>query len=1226
MVFYHNCRRKLLKNGIETTRITGRQEDRTSDIRFKPSTIYKSMVLPLGNVSYFTDSVGLVAILTPHKLVVISTMPVARTQFNMKRPSGILAQADTLSGSAAWLPAIEHSLSDKDMRSKVTITPPRLACVWCSQLFLFEVVEDPTFSLAVPVGFALPKVELRLSKEFDCRQGLVGVQWYSSNILCLLTKSGEMRILDTNTLTIIGDCDLLSKNLVHHDVHAEQLRSYFKEREAEYVDQSFADSFGQSFQVYRSKLFILGAHELSVGTLLTWEDKISAFTTAGQHIEAIELLKRCYSGVDELGLIGLPENLQARQKLVTTKLYKLMLSSAKYSIDSEDLALRSDQHLDILLKSCFEACLSLENTEFLMNEIWDVYDEGGRPEPFLRQLASNILEDHIKATPAAIVQRLVEYYTTEKLHTRLEDIICHLEPSSLDINQITILSNKYHLYNALAYISTEAMHDFVGPLVKSFDLIKAVLKATKEMEIQQDISDRFSALGVDTVNAVKVFSYLSLTLTGRVFPLATLRASDLADFGKAQVYDAIFSDTNILWPPESTSHILTSGDHPEPMFPYLRLLLLFDVPTFLASMDEAFEDPYLNDARARKDNQSQRQVLSTTRQFIINILLEVMATGFTADDTIYLYMFIARNVPKYPQFILLSGSALQKIILGLCHYTDPELAEDCQLSVEYLLSVYKPSDTSQMLCHYTEARFFRVLKAIYRAENRWTELVVAHLQDAHDDGSIFDCIAELLGADNHLSTRQRVEVEDLLVKHIVQIATLDGSRTARTLQRYTPNLQRTIYEALLSQEGLLYIYLRQLLETDKFDAWVTVDVVEKYIDLLCVYDRQHLSDFIRGLDLDAIDMNRVVQNLEQYDLFDLVVYLMSAQGKRVEALSRVLNQVLALQESDFWTPASNPRGFVTGVVAFQEYAATGSSLCEAECASAAKRSHSDLPNDNDLSLARFESMWVSLILGLVEFYTWWRVQSLLGDRKQEDTWGVKKDGFKVAIQGVFSRCLNSTHSRQPQSIVRVVQAWLHSLASTQTNMKLTIALLRDIFDSYEYYSQLLALADKLLARDSFKSLAGKESASKRGWKVLTPPTCSVCGEKLYDVKSYGAVVKEHQRARMLHKEYRRSEELARVEQLHGLRRRNLGKRPVERDEFPGTHHMSVHAGEESVRNRVDDIISYACGHVVHESCYKLKRAQSEDDLIRCPQCIALGARELNEGTRGDLEPIVSTKY
>ncbi|MGG6498804.1 UNVERIFIED_CONTAM: hypothetical protein NY603_38335, partial [Bacteroidetes bacterium 56_B9] len=62
------------------------------------------------------------------------------------------------------------------------------------------------------------------------------------------------------------------------------------------------------------------------------------------------------------------------------------------------------------------------------------------------------------------------------------------------------------------------------------------------------------------------------------------------------MYEYLFSGTAVAWPP-GTKKILhtTQNRSEEPAFPYLDLLLQFDAASFMSMLNEAFEDPFLNE-------------------------------------------------------------------------------------------------------------------------------------------------------------------------------------------------------------------------------------------------------------------------------------------------------------------------------------------------------------------------------------------------------------------------------------------------------------------------------------------------------------------------------------------------------------------------------------------------------------------------------------------------------
>lgn len=1212
MVFYHYINKRLLLGNIDTIRILGRYPSTSTLDRMKPSSVWFSAALPLGSVAHYTDSLGIAAILTPHKLVVVSTFPVARTQFKLNRPSGSIAEASEVSGCATWYPSVQSFQYVSPSQNRVVGTKPMLAIAWSRRLLVLT-LDEAKYEAKDRAGDAtVTHVSLSLGKEYTCDETIVAMQWYSHEILCLLTQSKRCLMLDIVTLHLIADCDLLFTHILHRDIGSSHLKMYFEARESEYVNQTFTDDYSQSFSLYKGKFFLLGAQHLLIGTMLSWADRVMALISDFQHIEAIELLIAYHDGSTEIRGLGLPSDTLQRKAKMSAKLKETILSTVKYATNSEDMSLRSDNYHTKLLEICFDAMLALNESQFLFRDVYDIYDEIDYTEPYLKILAKHILNDRLSDIPPQIVQALIQYFANQALYNRMEDLICRLHPHSLDANFILQMSYKHQLYNALTYTMTEVLLDFVAPAVEYITLVKAVLGTIHEGSDKLSLEDT-RHLNSNTVNAVKVFSYLSLTLTGRVFPRATKRDSEVADLAKISVYDFLFSGTNKMWPPGSGEWLLSDMEKPEPTFPYLRLLLSFDCPTFLACMDEAFEDPVLNDSSPSTSRSGESVRKSITRQFITNILLEVMSTGFAQEDLLYLYMFIARNVPKYPQFILLSGSVLEKVIIGLCQYDDSEVADDCQLSVEYILSVFKPANSTQMLTYLKDAGFYRVLQSIYRSERQWTALLEAHLKSSQRENDIFACIVELLNPASKLSSRETDDITNMVLENIVAIASLDGTRTADVVERCLPQLHKTIFRKLLNREGLLYIYLKHLMDaTTAHHEWMDCEVHEKYVDLLCIYDRHSIPQYLRTLDLSNIDIDRVIQILEKYDAIESIATLLSVQGKRSAALDRVL-KLLNKTTVDFYKDDSTSAGSAFNYGTFKTYAIVAANLCasESENHKPSGRPSTSSNGHGELSIAG--RMWIDLLTCLHA--------GLATSFKREGTTRKQRRKLLLIYEEVFQKLLISTARPTPEPFVKILKIFLQRIEYTPDDLLEIKVILAEACSFHQFEFSLLQLATRILDESLFHNFEQKTRLNSRGWKFdLT--TCVLCGRANSSIEDHGMEIRSRSLLNAQSRQQRRAERLLNVERRHGLLDTGAGDKKVRETIAPsGDQGMeSVNEDDSAVGERV--IMFYACGHLAHERCYKdWKRDNNQEDVC-CPANCSVVAAD----SESSQETIVPSMY
>lgn len=67
-----------------------------------------------------------------------------------------------------------------------------------------------------------------------------------------------------------------------------------------------------------------GQHEVQVGTLLTWADRILSFVQQGDFLSAIELTRAYYVGPSPGNRNGLPESSDQLKEVVGEKMHELM--------------------------------------------------------------------------------------------------------------------------------------------------------------------------------------------------------------------------------------------------------------------------------------------------------------------------------------------------------------------------------------------------------------------------------------------------------------------------------------------------------------------------------------------------------------------------------------------------------------------------------------------------------------------------------------------------------------------------------------------------------------------------------------------------------------------------------------------------------------------------------------------------------------------------------------
>ncbi|GAB1310557.1 Vacuolar protein sorting-associated protein 8 [Madurella fahalii] len=1150
MAFSHLATRGTgaLGRTVRTTRILGRYPDSKPPPgkTLKPSTVLAFASLPLGNVEMATDTMGLTAMLTPYLLVIVSTTPVAQTQHKSARPKEVAAHS-AMTGCLAWFPGVKLKVADPVTGNQ--ISKVKLVYCWSNVLTVLDVDEIPVEDKDKP-----PSLKFRARNRWKCEEPIVAVQWLSRSVLTVLTISQRLIVLEDRSMRMTEAFDLIHKHIYHVDRFSKQLGGLVENLDEE--DPSLhgvvADAFYMSFKAYKGRLFLLGFSDVSIGALSNWADRLIALMENGDYVGAIELATSYYTGDTNKLTVGLPEDAELRHSMVQDKLMEIMGASLKYAFSQRQKNRGSvdDNHLQELAQTCFAACQSVGDVDFIFDEIYNWYEDAGVEGIFLETLEPYILDGFISAVPPVAVKAMVTYFVSKGLESRLEEIICHMDTATLDLDQITLLCKQHRLYDALLYVWNQALDDFITPLL---DLLALLVPLTQNG--QHSGSESLMQAEIYGVNALKIFPYLSYVLTGRIYPTGEALPEDVAQKAKAELYWFLFSGKSIVWPKGSSKRLLTKPrQSQEPSFPYLRLILDFDAPSFLSALNEAFEDSFLNDSPEKSANGSsdrdlpEEQIfgLTVNRQYIVSILMEIMnTTDFSREDTIYLDMFIARNLPKYPQYLLFPGSALTKVLTGLCNYPGPDLAEDAQLSAEYLLSVYQPPDIATLIPLFKEAGFYRILKRIYKVDKQYGKLVQTYFEDPNDREAIFSCIDVCLRPAAGLTRRQVQDVHHVIKEHSAELVELDPSMAAKTMARHAPELHQYILDSVAAQPELQYAYLRTILQPEKeitFDRSPDRDLVEQYLRLMCRFDPAHVSEYVGLVQSTNLRLEALLPTMEETGVIDAAVILMAKEGQVHEAMGRLVKHLETLESAMQGLLAEATSQDDTHALqapaedlmhALRKFTLVGIWLCQGQTKTArdAKSSRRGQRSPPNGTLSADENLWLDLVETSVQITR--RLSSTLQALPEGSTNGNvdhlltrhTPDREKLLtllrslVQNTFTALLTSTstpptHSSASSSLtlpllnttaagigsnlsfLRILRAFLTRAAAASPNLADLRAVLSSIFSAYAYEESILRLSNRLLERSLFVSVSQAVELRQRGWRPRGS-TCEACGKRVW---------------------------------------------------------------------------------------------------------------------------------
>ncbi|KAK7403293.1 Vacuolar protein sorting-associated protein 8 [Neonectria punicea] len=1247
MAFSHLATRGTgaLGRSIKTHRILGRYPDapKSAGKMVKPSTVLAFASLPLGNVERTTDPLGLTAMLTPYLLVIVSTTPVAQTQHKSARPKDVPAHS-AMTGCLAWFPAVQLKVPDPHTGSD--ISKVKLAYCWSNVLTVLDVDEVPREDKDQP-----PSFRFKARNRWKCEEAIVAVQWLSRSVIAVLTISQRLIVLEDRTMRMTEAFDLLQKYIYHTDLFSKQLHTLVEQLDENDASMHgvVADAFYMSFKAYKGRIFLLGFNEVSIGALSNWADRLIAMMEHGDYIGAIQLATSYYTGDADKLTVGLPEDTNLRHTMVRDKIMEIISASLKYAFAQrrKNVENADDDHLKQLAETCFGACQSIDNTDYLFDEMYEWYDDGDTTGIFLECLEPYILEKTISMVPPTVVKDMVAHYVTRGWESRLEEMVCHMETATLDLDQITLLCKQHSLYDALIYVWNQALNDYITPMIDLLSLL-IPLMANGDF-VAGNMADDFYS-----ISALKIFPYLSYTLTGRIYPNGEILDDEVATKAKAEIYWFLFSGKTITWPKDSGDEFrIMPGVETQPAFPYLRLILKFDAPSFLSALNEAFEDPFLNDSPDQqhvnggaKGELPEEQIFGLTinRQYILSILLDVMNSNeFVAEDTVYLDMFIARNLPKFPQYLLFSGTTLSKVLTGLCNYPGVDLAEDAQLSAEYLLSVYQPSDMPALMPLFKNAGFYRILKRVYKADKQYGKLVQSYFEDPEEQDMVFECVDNCLRPHAGLSSRQVHEVLDVVRQHARDFLELDAEQAARVFALQDKALHQHLLDSAEDAPDLQHVYLKTLLEpgeSSSEDKSVSErDLVERYVQLMCKFEPSHVSDYVGLVQSTDLRLEKLIPTMEETGVIDAAVVLMAREGQVKDAMDRLVKHLGTLESAIQGLLAGaeeQERGLDLQFAAedlleaLQKYVHVGIWLCQGQTKTSKRTNVVQKKKKSAVDvLSPDEALWLSLIEACVQITR--KLSPAITSTIDQASDAEDLDEEKLLallrslVQHTFTALLTTTSSQMTGqtgtrllsnaganlSFLRVLRAFLTRAAASSPNLADLRGVLASIFSAYAYEESILRLSNRLLERTLFVNVKQSVELRQRGWRPRGS-TCEACSRRVWGPGVAGGSVFEAWEDKQATEDKRRKERKAdSAERAKGsdgesdMKAKAKGKGV---DTRPSSMLIEPIEGTngKGKDQPLGPLVVLACRHIYHQSCLDALQERQENGATgrerdyRCP--------------------------
>lgn len=831
----------------------------------------------------------------------------------------------------------------------------------------------------------------------------------------------------------------------------------------------------------------------------------------GDFLAAIEIARTYYTFNAPGNRLGLPIDEVALKALVGKRLRDLMLASARYifsedrltdftHITPENRGVDRTSLFENMVKTCLDACIALDDFEFIFEDLFDFYQNSGITSIFLRQLEPYVLDGTVRAIPPRITQKLIAMHENDGAFDHAERIIWHIDPECLDVDQALSLCRKQRLYDALIYVYTSSLKDYLTPLVELMELIPQILQNRHQAYSSSNSDFMEYETEASIINAYKIFSYLSDTLTGLVYPNQYPMPSSDRTQAKKDIYSFLFFGHTHAWP-QGEAGKLTIKARSGPAYPYVKLLLRLDAEAFLHTLDIAFEDEYFND-----------ETEFISRLVIVKILLEILASSdMPPNVNMMINIFIARNVPKYPQSIYtyMTPSSLQTVLLSLAEEDDASTREDRQLAAEYLLSVYNPHDHEEVIKLFRQARFYRILRTWYRNDQNWTSLICTYIEDPDiDPAQIFESLDEVLASMKQV-TKEPVSTEtlDVILSVLPRLLETEVTETAVFIDTHLQDLHQRVLNEIPSPHKQ-FIYLRCLLEPNALPEevfWYNTSIRQRppslhlpgslrghYLKLLCQYDAKDVINCLNNLPDDFLDVNRAISICDDNDIHDAVVWMLDRRGDTKEAFRKLKASTMTLASrlgECLTLEREKPENYILAQSLLDKLKGLGDIGLRICVDRSAIRSSTAV-----------EDFWFELLATQVDaaqtvstFHHY--VNNAQVQFQDEEALALLRSLVQSTFTSLISIGSSSTISF-PRLFKRLVESVSASTSNHSSYSEFRV-ILTSMMDSYRGEGDLLSITDHLVKRDLFEATEQLARSRQRGSRARET-MCSTCRKRVLE--------------------------------------------------------------------------------------------------------------------------------
>ncbi|SMN22625.1 similar to Saccharomyces cerevisiae YAL002W VPS8 Membrane-associated protein that interacts with Vps21p to facilitate soluble vacuolar protein localization [Maudiozyma saulgeensis] len=929
---------------------------------------------------------------------------------------------------------------------------------------------------------------------WNAPEPILSITWVSKILLMILTVSHQLIFVQPyDNFKIIMKIDLLPQNLLIPP--------------------------NKFFKFYHNKLILLTHYSLKIAKFNQWSTLTLKKVQRGNYLGALDqLYKFSDPNFTIPSLLSLKMDPLQRKEQLHDTFNNLTFAALKFllkkheSIINEGNELDDSGTLDDSLDQLLGFAIKVQAQWFPDNDeqflqfldlTWDSLAllNDKIKMTFIKTIIDLITNGTLSIVPPSIFQRILQQLGEENnILSNLETLLFNLTPSCWDadllvrkLQQISTTDNSRNQI-LLPYIWNIKFKDFLTPFIDLIYWIRDNDTSNCELFKIPDNDDKKTSL-----NPRFVYDYLTYLYSDTYYPSGQPLEELLVNKIKSELSYILFNGVAIHWPLGSESKLNVATDkESEQSFPYFNLLLNYDVSKFLATLNGIMEATFLNEDENQLNegvgdsNDSETYTLNINRQYIVDILLEFMNINSNepSEKEVLIAVFLALNIPKYPQFIRVSSYYLDIIVHVILYSRSTVEMSLAESAIEALLPLYEPSNVESFVLQLKENKFYFLLMTYYKINKRISDMFsicFSGIDISLDESAVLlnDAIKYILQFDlKNSNPLEYCKITDIFKKNFNTILKYIGTEK---VVAYVNKLNPSIHDCILSigsdveSEKLQIQYLDILLSNTTSIALQDSDLSKKYISLSCKYDTpDELHQWLKKLDFEGLststinDINEKLTAKNDYEALAIIYFNQADYEKSVQ------NMVICI---DIWFLNDKIDKKEEKLIDLINYSIRSSSLVR----------------DHETK----QRCWIQLLSCLVKQYS----------RKL----GTSGSGVGLPDKQIINKCiqylfvklsfiendsLNNQHGKKVDP--RQTNFW-HILAGVLEEQDIILMkvhdineLLQEVFTTYNLEEQISKLILNILEQSSSLIVEQYRSSLKQGWSLINNE-CEVCGKKLWGI-------------------------------------------------------------------------------------------------------------------------------